>query len=184
MRARPADGSVRQHQTEYPHQVWAMEFQFEDTADGWRFNFYNLIDEHIRLCLAIRVGRRCKAKDVVAVLEMLTIVYPAPTYIHSDNGPEFIAYALLRWSEKTETTTVLIESGSPWQNCFADSLLRDPLHWSRRNESGGLCNSCLSCFQGRTLLEVRVWPESVVLPVPAIGQALGLIHRGEQLGLE
>ena len=31
-----------------------------------------MIDEHSRLCLAIRVGRRCKAKDVVAVLEELT----------------------------------------------------------------------------------------------------------------
>jgi putative transposase len=25
-RARPADGSVRRHQAEYPHQVWAMDF--------------------------------------------------------------------------------------------------------------------------------------------------------------
>jgi len=29
-----------------------------------------------------------------------------------------------------------------------------------------------------------VRPEGVVLPAPAIGQALGLIHRGEQLGVE
>ena len=27
-------------------------------------------------------------------------------------------------------------------------------------------------------------PEVVVLPAPAIGQALGLSHRGEQLGVE
>ena len=27
-------------------------------------------------------------------------------------------------------------------------------------------------------------PEGVVLPGPAIGQALGLSHRGEQLGVE
>ena len=27
-------------------------------------------------------------------------------------------------------------------------------------------------------------PEGVVLPAPAIGQALGLSHRGEQLGVE
>jgi transposase InsO family protein len=35
-RARPADGSVRRHQAEYPHQVWAMDFQFDSTADGRR----------------------------------------------------------------------------------------------------------------------------------------------------
>ncbi|CAK6689395.1 hypothetical protein IFHNHDMJ_00599 [Synechococcus sp. CBW1107] len=71
-RARPADGSVRRHRAEHPHQVWAMDFQFDATADGRRLKSLNVIDEHSRLCLAIRVGRRCKAKDVMAVLEELT----------------------------------------------------------------------------------------------------------------
>ena len=31
-RSRPADGSVRRHQAEHPHQVWAMDFQFDATA--------------------------------------------------------------------------------------------------------------------------------------------------------
>jgi putative transposase len=57
-RARPADGSVRRHQAEHPHQVWTMDFQFDATADGRRLKFQNVIDEHSRLCLAIRVGRR------------------------------------------------------------------------------------------------------------------------------
>jgi transposase InsO family protein len=121
-RARPADGSVRRHQAEHPHQVWAMDFQFDATADGRRLKFLNVIDEHSRLCLAIRVGRRCKAKDVVAVLEDLTSLYPAPTYIRSDNGPEFIAHALRRWAENSTTTTAYIEPGSPWQNGFAESF--------------------------------------------------------------
>ena len=56
-------------------------------------NQLNVIDEHSSLCLAIRVGRRCKAKDVVAVLEELTSLYPAPTFIRSDNGPEFNCFA-------------------------------------------------------------------------------------------
>ena len=62
-----------------PHQVWAMDFQFDATADGRRLKFLNVIDEHSRLCLAIRVGRRCKAKDVVTVLEELTSLYSAPS---------------------------------------------------------------------------------------------------------
>jgi putative transposase len=74
-----------------------MDFQFDATADDRRLKFLNVIDEHCRLCLAIRVGRRCKAKDVVAVLEQLTSVYPAPMFIRSDNGPEFIAQALRDW---------------------------------------------------------------------------------------
>jgi putative transposase len=74
-----------------------MDFQFDATADGRRLNFLNVIDEYSRLCLAIRVGRRCKAKDVVAVLEELMSLYPAPEFIHSDNGPEFIAEPLRNW---------------------------------------------------------------------------------------
>ena len=68
---------MRRHRAEHPHQVWAMDFQFDATADGRRLKFLNVIDEHSRLCLAIRVGRRCKAKDVVAVLGELTSLYPA-----------------------------------------------------------------------------------------------------------
>ena len=71
-----------------------MDFQFDATADGRRLKFLNVIDEYSRFCLAILVGRRCKAKEVVAVIEELLSLYPAATYIRSDNGPEFIAQAL------------------------------------------------------------------------------------------
>jgi len=92
-RARPADGSVRRHRAEHPHQVWAMDFQFDATADGPRLKFLTVIGEHSRLCLAIRVGRRCKVKDVVALLEELTSLYPVTAFLRSDNGPEFNCFA-------------------------------------------------------------------------------------------
>ena len=44
-----------------------MDFQFDATADGRRLNFLNVMDKHSRFCLAIRVGRRRKAKDLLAV---------------------------------------------------------------------------------------------------------------------
>jgi len=121
-RARPADGSVRRHQAEYPHQVWAMDFQFDATADGRRFKFLNVFAEHSHLCLAICVGRRCKAKDVVAMPEELTSLYPAPFYIRSDNGPEVVAHALKRWCKNRGTNTAYIEPGPTWQNGFAESF--------------------------------------------------------------
>ena len=106
-----------------------MDFQFDATADVWRLKFLNVIDEHSRLCLPIRVGRRCKPKDLVALLNELTRLYPAPAYIRSDNGPEFIVQALRDWCEASETTrTASIEPGSAWKNGFALSFngrLRD-----------------------------------------------------------
>jgi len=97
-----------------------MDFQFDAPAYRGRLKFLNVIDEHSRLFLAIRVGRRCKSKDVVAVLEQLTSLYPASVFIRSDNRPEFIAHALKRWRENSGTTTAYIEPGSPWQNGFAE----------------------------------------------------------------
>ena len=103
--------------------MWIMDFQFDTAADCRRLKFLNVIDEHSRPCLAIRVGRRCKAKDVVAVLEEPTSVYPAPTFIRSDNGADFIAQALRNWGEASDTTiTVYIEPRSPKVNGFAESL--------------------------------------------------------------
>lgn len=61
-RARLADGLVRRHQAGHPHQVWAMDRQFDSTADGWRLKFLNVIDEHSRLCMAIHVSRRCRPR--------------------------------------------------------------------------------------------------------------------------
>jgi putative transposase len=100
-----------------------MDFLFDATADGRRLKFLNVIDEHSRLCLAIRVGRRCKAKDVVAVPEGLMSLYPVPTFIRSDNGPEFIVQALRDWCKaSTTTSTAYIEPGSLWENGFAESF--------------------------------------------------------------
>jgi transposase InsO family protein len=89
-RAPPVDGSVRRHQAESPHEVRVRDFRFDATADGRRLKFVNVINEHSRLCVAIRVSRHCRAKDVVAVLEELTSICPPPTCIRCNNEPEFI----------------------------------------------------------------------------------------------
>jgi hypothetical protein len=62
-----------------------------------------VIDEDSRLCQAIRVGRSCRALDVVAVLEELTRLHTTPAFIQSDNDPAFKCFAealrLRAWSE-------------------------------------------------------------------------------------
>jgi putative transposase len=46
---------------EHPNQVWAIDFQFDETADGRRLKLANIVDEHTREVLAMRVGRTCTA---------------------------------------------------------------------------------------------------------------------------
>jgi transposase InsO family protein len=127
-RARSTDGSRDLLRAEYPHHVWAIDFQFDQTMDGRTLKFLNVIDEFSRVCLAIRVGRRCKAVDVIATLEELLKLYPAPTHLRMDNGPEFIAHALQEWCTGNGSATAYIPPGSPWENPFVESFngrLRD-----------------------------------------------------------
>ena len=100
-----------------------MACQFDATADSHRLKVLNVIDEHSRVGLAFLVGKRCSAKDVVAVLQELTSAYAAPRLILSDNGPEFIAQAIRDWCAASDTTTTAyIEPGSPWENGIAESF--------------------------------------------------------------
>jgi hypothetical protein len=62
--------------------------------DGRRLKLLNIVDEYSRMFLAIRVGRRSKAIDVIDSIEELLKQYPAPTHLRIDDGPEFIAHAL------------------------------------------------------------------------------------------
>jgi putative transposase len=64
-RSRPAGGGKELLRSEYPHHVWAIDFQFDQTMDGRTLKFLNVIDEYSRVCLAIRVGRRCKARPLL-----------------------------------------------------------------------------------------------------------------------
>ena len=108
--------------SEYPHHVWAIDFQFDQTMDGRTLKFLNVIDEFSRVCLAIRVGRRCKAVDVIDTVEELLKLYPAPTHLRMDNGPEFIAHALQEWCTGNGSATAYIPPGSPWENPFVESF--------------------------------------------------------------
>ncbi len=88
------------------------------------------MDEFTREALAIRVGRSCTADDVVEVIVGLVAECGAPTYLRSDNGLEFAAWALRDYCRMTLMATSYIEPGSPWENPFVESFngrLRDEL---------------------------------------------------------
>ena len=43
-------------------------------------------------------------------------------HLRSDNGPEFVAAAILRWLTETHIDTALIDPGKPWQNATDESF--------------------------------------------------------------
>jgi len=78
-RSRPAGGGRKLLRSEYPHHVWAIDFQFDQTIDGQAdpAEFIDHVQELKRS--AIRLGRRCKAVDVIDTIE----VPPAPARLTS-----------------------------------------------------------------------------------------------------
>jgi transposase InsO family protein len=113
-----------------PNHVWALDFQFDETADRRRLKLLNIVDEHTREALAMSVGRTCIADDVVTTIDRLVAERGAPAYLRMDNGPELIAWALRDWCRLAGTGTVYIEPGAPWENPFVESFngrVRDEL---------------------------------------------------------
>ena len=46
----------------------------------------------------------------------------APAFLRSDNGPEFVSRALLKWITEQGISTALIDPGKPWQNGIGESF--------------------------------------------------------------
>ena len=67
-----------------PNVLWAMDFQFDTTADGRTLKMLNVIDEFTREALAINVDRAIDADWVVAVLDGLALKLGAPAYVRFD----------------------------------------------------------------------------------------------------
>jgi len=101
---------------EYPNHVWAYDFVFDQCENGRKLKVLTIEDEFTRLCLEIEVEYRMNAAYVAATLLRLFAEYGTPTYVRSDNGPEFIARALMRMLEINGVECRHIEPGSPWQN--------------------------------------------------------------------
>ena len=79
---------------ERPNQVWALDFQFDQTADGRILMLLHVVDEFTREALAIECERRIDADRTVMTLdELVTVRGRAPEFIRCDNGPKLTANA-------------------------------------------------------------------------------------------
>lgn len=105
-----------------PNQVWAYDFVFDACANGQKLKCLTIVDEWTRESLAIDVAGSIRSKQVIELLAKLVSVYGAPRYIRSDNGPEFVATAVLRWLTDEGIETAHIAPGKPWQNGTDESF--------------------------------------------------------------
>jgi putative transposase len=102
--------------------VWAYDFVFDTCADGRTLKCLTVIDEFTRECLAIDVAGGIRSGRVIEVLTQLVSLHGAPRYLRSDNGPEFVARAILQWLRTAQIETAFIDPGKPWQNGADESF--------------------------------------------------------------
>ena len=105
-----------------PNQVWSYDFVFDHCANGQQLKCLTVTDEFTKEGLAIDVNARIRSPRVIDVLSRLVSARGAPSFLRSDNGPEFVSKALLSWIVAQGIGTALIEPGNPWQNGVAESF--------------------------------------------------------------
>ena len=111
-----------------PNEVWTYDFVHDWCASGQKLKLLTVIDEFTRESLCIETRTSIKSQAVIAVLNRLVEERGAPTYLRSDNGPEFVAGRVKGWLTGAGIQTLYIKPGSPWQNAFGESFngrLRD-----------------------------------------------------------
>ncbi len=127
-----------------PNQVWAYDFVFDRCANGQTLKCLTIVDEWLHECLAIDVQSGIRSVRVIEVLSRLISEHGAPRYLRSDNGPEFVSHAVLRWLKDAKIETALSDPGSPWQNGTNESF------------NGKFRDECLNMEWFRSRAEARV----------------------------
>lgn len=134
-----------------PNEIWAMDFQFDETRDSKQLKLLNIQDIFTWECLAVKTERSITANDVTRLLGQLVARHSVPTYLRCDNGPEFSAYAIADWYRFNNSSTTFINPGSPWQNGHIESF-NSRIHDEYLN--GHLFDSLL---EAQVLLEDGRW---------------------------
>jgi len=117
-RRRTGDPEAQWLRAERPNELWAIDYQYDQTADGRMLRLLNIVDEFTREVLAIRVDRSITAQQTVSVLEAIVAERGAPANIRCDNGTELTAHALRDWCIRSTVSIRYIEPGAPWQKAL------------------------------------------------------------------
>lgn len=102
--------------------MWAYDFVHDWCANGQKLKCLTIVDEWTRESLAIDVAGSIRSGRVIEVLSRLISVHGAPRHLRSDNGPEFVSAAIMKWLLDEGIETAYIAPGKPWQNGTDESF--------------------------------------------------------------
>ena len=110
---------------------------------GQQLKCLTVIDEFSRKYLAIDVAGSIRSGRVIEVLAQLISFHGALKILRSDNGPELVSKALLKWAISLNLDITLIDPGKPWQNGMTKSF------------NGKFRDECLSMEWFRNRIEAK-----------------------------
>jgi len=155
--------------------IWAYDFVFDACANGQQLKCLTVVDEYTRECLAIDVAGSIRSARVIEVLSRLVSVHGAPKYLRSDNGPEFVSRAVLKWLIETKIDTAHIDPGKPWQNGLNESF------------NGKFRDECLSMQWFKNRIDAKILIEDFryqfneIRPHSSLGQRTPLEFKRQLL---
>lgn len=107
-----------------PNRCWSIDFMSDALSQGRRFRTMNVIDDHRRRCLGIKIAFSLPATAVTQHLDQIAAIHGYPRMIRLDNGPEHTAQHFKRWAEAHHIQLLYIQPGKPAQNAYIERFNR------------------------------------------------------------
>jgi putative transposase len=126
------------------NQAWSMDFVSDQLVDGRRIRALTVVDVFSREALAIEVGQRMRAENVVEVCNRLVARRGKPKRVFVDNGSEFSGRMFDLWAYHHGVRIDFSRPGKPTDNCFIETF------------NGSLRDECLNVHWFETLEEAKV----------------------------
>ncbi len=125
------------------NQAWSMDFVSDQLVDGRRIRALTIVDVFSREALAIEVGQRMRAENVVEVCNRLVARRGKPNRVFVDNGSEFSGRLFDLWAYHHGVRIDFSRPGKPTDNCFIETF------------NGSLRDECLNVHWFETLEEAK-----------------------------
>ena len=107
-----SENGCHRRRAEFKDHVWCWDFAFDHTTSGSTLKWLSIVDEFTRECLCLKVDRSITSEDVIDTLAELFAMRGVPKHIRSDNGPEFIARAIQRWTKSARSAPAKEQAGN------------------------------------------------------------------------
>lgn len=106
------------------NEVWSMDFMSDSLEDGRKIRVLNVIDDYNRESLLIQGGISMPSGRVIRLLEQLEEERGLPSYIRTDNGPEFRSKEYEGWCEDKGVQPIYSSPGKPTENAYVERFNR------------------------------------------------------------